>query len=312
MAIDIHCHLWIEEFLPKAYLNELAKFLADWSTNMGGRAATPEEIAQGVFPEYWDPDGDATIRQMDEAGIEKTVIMPTDFGLGIGEAAKTIEQQNKHLAEVAKKHPDRLVYFFGIDPRREGALELFETSVKEWGAKGLKLLPFTGFYPDEDEAYALVEKASQWNLPLLIHIGPEFPPFDSKYAHPSRLDRILVDFPELPVIAAHLGIIWWRELIDLARLRKNLMCDFSGLQMTAIPNYAQFCHILRRVLDGFGMHRVMFGTDGPPYDPLISKKQWLECVMDLSRRAPEGITFSDEEVFALVHGNAQSLLASTG
>ncbi len=310
MAIDIHCHLWIRDFYSQGYWEALANFLAGWSTGRG-KPTTASEIEETIFPQYWDPDGEVTIRHMDEAGIEKAVIMPVDVGLKFGEAVITIERQNRHLARVAEKHPGRLLYFYSLDPRRAEAAELFETAVREWGARGLKLFTLAGFYPDDKIVYPLLEKAASWGLPLIVHTGTEYPPFEDKYAHPSRLDRILADFPELKVVAAHLSMVWWRQLIELGQARANLMCDVSAFQFVAIGNYGQFCHILRRVLDGFGMHRVMFGTDGPCFDPFLSKKQWLECVRDLPHKAPPGINFTQEEISAVLQGSAESLLAST-
>ena len=213
---------------------------------------------------------------------------------------------------MVRKRPDRFIGFCGVDPRRDNALELFKRSVEEWGAKGLKFIPFAGFYPDGEEAYPLVEKAAEWNLPLVSHVGPEFPPFDPKYAEPSRLVRILIDFPNLQVIAPHLGMARWRELIEVSKLSQNLTCDVSGLQLGAAASFSRFCHILRRAIDGFGMHRVMFGTDDPAFGPFVSKKRWAEMIKNLPHNPPEGVSFTQEEIDALLHGNAQSLLASIG
>ncbi|MFC1977564.1 amidohydrolase family protein [Chloroflexota bacterium] len=310
MTIDIHCHLWKRGFIPEAYLKAIGKALSEWRTQTGN-PITLDEMAEKVFPQWWDPDGEHTIRQMDEAGIEKTLLLPIDLGFPpMSEPPISIEEQNKHILGLVKKHPDRLIGFCGVDPRRKNALELFERSVEEWGARGLKFVPFTGFYPDGEEAYSLVEKAAEWNLPLVTHVGPEFPPFYPKYSEPSRLVRILTDFPDLQVIAPHLGMARWRELIEVSKLSQNLTCDVSGLQLGAAASFSRFCHMLRRAIDGFGMHRVMFGTDDPPFTPFVSKKQWVETIKDLPHNAPEGVSFTQEEVDALLHSNAERVLAT--
>lgn len=307
MAIDIHCHLWTRDYVPEPYLADLASFLAQMMTGRG-QPTTSQQVDEELFPRFWDADGSKTLAQMDDAGIERTVLLPIDLGLFNGEAKRSIEAHNRHLAEVARRHPKRFVAFFSIDPRRPGALAMFKKSVTEWGCRGLKLFPPSGFRPDEEPAFSLLKQAAEWGLPALIHTGPEFDPFDPQLGHPSLLDKILVELPDLTVIAAHLGMAFWRDLIKLAQDRPNLMCDVSAFQLAAQNNYAQFCHILRRALNGFGAHRVMFGTDGPPFDPFVSKKQWVQLFSDLPRKAPEGVSFSEEEVAAVLHGNGQKVL----
>jgi len=141
----------------------------------------------------------------------------------------TIEEQNKYVSDVVKKHPGRLLWFCGVDPRRKGATELFEKCVTEWGAKGLKLYPTTGFLPADREVYPLYELATALKIPVLFHMGPENPPYKNEgNAHAAMLLRVLVDFPDLTVIAAHLGFEYWRDLIALGKVCKNVMCDFSA------------------------------------------------------------------------------------
>lgn len=43
------------------------------------------------LPESFDPRGDICVKLMDEAEIEKSVIMPIDCGLRLGEGPKSIE-----------------------------------------------------------------------------------------------------------------------------------------------------------------------------------------------------------------------------
>lgn len=308
MAIDVHCHLWTRDYIPEPYLADMAKFLAGYKTSQG-QPTTPQQIDKELFPIFWDADGSKLLAQMDEAGIQKAVLLPIDLGLCHGEAERTIEEHNRHLAEVAGRHPDRFVAFFSIDPRRPGALDMFKRSVKEWGCRGIKYFPSSGFRPDEEPALSLLKQAAEWGLPALIHTGPEFPPFDPQLGHPSILDNVLVKLPDLTVIAGHLGMSFWRDLVKIAQERPNLMCDVSAFQLAALNNRPQFCHILRRAMNGFGAERMMFGTDAPPFDPFVSKKQWVQFFNDLPAKAPEGVSFSQQEVQALLHGNAQRLLS---
>lgn len=311
MTIDTHSHLFVEEFWHESLWDGYARLNASWRPATTSLEEALAEVKRTVLPAWWDADGTGHIRRMDEAGIEKTILLHIDQGLLRGETDISIEQQNKQVSEVARKHPDRFIYFCGVDPRREGAVALFEKCVTEWGARGLKLYPATGFLPADREAYPLYERASAWKLPVYFHMGPLNPPYQNEgNGHPSVLLRVLVDFPDLRVIVAHLANEFWRDLIALGKVCDNVMCDISAKQIVAKENYSQFCHILRRYLDEFGRERVMFGTDAPLLERSASSKEWVEIVRNLPSKAPKRYRFTEEEVSALLDGNARRLLAS--
>jgi predicted TIM-barrel fold metal-dependent hydrolase len=50
----------------------------------------------------------------------------------------------------------------------------------------------------------------------------------SWHMHPMRLERISREFPQLNLIAAHLGICWNLEAAELARIRPNVYVDLTG------------------------------------------------------------------------------------
>lgn len=111
MTIDIHCHLFVKEFYHGSFWDWVAH---NWNWTESSREArrtsglTPEEVRAveiAVLPTYWDPDGTRHIKRLDEASIEKAVLQHMDMGLLFGAGDMTIEQQNKHVSEVARKHP---------------------------------------------------------------------------------------------------------------------------------------------------------------------------------------------------------------
>lgn len=311
MTIDMHCHLTVKEFYPRAFVRPF------W--NPGEHRAqrikeTPAKAGRRASRTYLgplDPDGTRHLKRMDVAGIEKAALLHIDFGLLFGEPEMTIAQQNKHVSEVAQKHPDRFLWFCGLDPRRKEAVELLEKCVTQWGARGLKLYPTTGFLPADKEVYPLYERAAAWKLPVYFHMGPENPPFRNEgNAHVALLLRVLLDFPTLTVIVAHLGYEFWRDLIALGKISQNVMADFCAWQRIAKGNYGQFCYILRKFLDEFGPERVLFGTDAPIPEEVMSSKEWVQMIRELPDKSPAPYRFTEEEVAALLDGNARRLLAS--
>lgn len=311
MIIDAHCHLFREDWLPQKFWEEFAEFLAAASARQGGTLSL-ERVRREVLPSLWDPTGEKQIRAMDEAGIDVAAVVLLDYGLLYGEPPVPIEEQNRHLAALTQRWPGRLLPFVGVDPRREGAVELLERGVREWGMRGLKIHPSAGFYPNGPEAYALFEVARKLDIPVATHTGMIMGSLKARYSHPLHLDDVLTDFPHLKLIAVHLGDTrgaYWNEVASLASMRPNLYLDLCGWQGMARRNYPAFCQTLRSVLDIAGADRLLLGTDGPANRAVLSDRAWVELIRTLPHQAPAGLSFSQEEVVSILGGNAHRLFA---
>lgn len=302
MTIDAHCHLFDQTFMSDHYWSILSGWLAEDQGKIAGESITPEDVLRTVLPGWWDPTGERTIRQMDDAGIEVAVLLAEDVGLLAGEGSVSVEEQHRRIAGVAERHAGRFLFCPNIDPRRSGALELFTRCFQEWNARALKMYPPSGFLPDDEICYPFYERLSSWGFPLIVHTGGNYGYREG--CHPARLDRILSDFPQLTVIACHLGGSWWRDLIKVGQRRPNLCTDISSFQVTAKGSYGRFGHILRRFLDEFGADRVLFGTDSPAYEHFVSSKEWAQIVQGLPDNPPEGMWFSQDEVRAVMRDSA--------
>ena len=301
MVIDVHYHVVTEEWLPENWWKTICGVYVHALKEMG-MEMSPEDVKKNILDTFWDPDGDKLVAEMDASGIDKTVILPQDLSHTFGAPKVSIEMQNKAYADIQKKHPDRIIAFAGVDPRNPDALGLIEKAVKEWGLKGVKMHPGMGWYPDSPEAYPFMEKVNQLGVPVLTHAGMWVGM--NKPCQPIYLDTPLITFPNMKIIAAHLGRGWERELCELAVYRPNLGTDFSGWQLAALHNYDGFCRALRTALDSFGAGRVFFGTDGPFLRPALPNKDFVQMIKSLPEKAPEGVSFTEAEVEAMLGGAA--------
>lgn len=306
MIIDAHAHLWNEDWLPASFWDGMAKRVCTVRWRTRGEELSVEEVKKTMFPAYWDKEGSILIAEMDEAGIDKTVIVPLDLGIELGEARVPVERVNEIYAEVSSRYPDRIISFVGVDPRRKNAVELLERGVRQWGMKGLKLDPAAGFYPNEEICYPLYRKASELGVPVLFHTGATIPPFRNKYTQPIHLDDVSLDFPDLTIIAAHMGFGWWQELASMMAKRTNLITDISGWQQNAIRHFPTFVKTLREMMHLVGADNMLFGTDGPSFRLYnLPNKEWVRAIRHLSREAPEGAVFAESEIELLMGKSAQ-------
>lgn len=308
MIIDAHCHVWTWDIISDNYWNELAEIAIDFFRKNKLGSPTVDEVKNNIMDPMMDADGSKLIANMDTSGVDKTFILAMDWGYGIGEAKKTVDEINQFYGSLAKKYPDRIVAFAGVDPRRSDAVDILDRAVNDYGCRGLKYHPAAGFYPDSEESYRVLEKAQELNIPLLSHLGPISKPLKSKYARPVYLDTIVSDFPKLTVIGAHMGHCWWHEMVNLISAKATtLYADFSGQQVTARRNFAEFCHMLRAAFDEADASKFLWGTDNPILEAVIPMKDWLNMIKELPDNAPDGIKFTKEEIDAVLGENAAKI-----
>lgn len=307
--VDIHSHLWAEDWLPEAYWDAFVD-IAVRENEKKGKTVNPERIRESYLPTYWDPTGEKLLERMDEAGIDHQLVFGVDFGLALGAPEVPIQEVNRRLAEFRDEHPERISVLATIDPRRNDAVEHIETALDDWDMDGLKLHPTAGFYLHDPETYRLLEVVRSHDKFVLTDSGPVFAPLYSKYSHPRNLDEVLADFQDLTIIAAHMSFEWWRDLHAVARskVNSNLHVDVSGWQERAKDHPDEFATAVRRLMDAVGSDRIHWGTDDPAFDPVHPKEEWLENVRALADREDDP-TFTDTEIDRLLGHNSEELLS---
>ena len=307
MIIDIHRHFVAKDWFSENFWRNYARIIQQITSRMG-RSFAFEDIQAKVFPLYFDTTGEKHLEQMEKAGIDKTVVFLFDTGLLTGEPEVSIEEQNKIIFKAAKKYPDKIIPFVQIDPRRPGAIEFVKKSIEEWGARGLNLHPGAGFNPEEAATLKMIEAIADYKIPVITHTGPSIVPTSSRYCDPIYLDKILLGFPEVNVIAAHMAYGYRPQLCSFGWQRPNLYTDISVSQDMAKKDYPKFARTIREVVDAFGPERVLFGTDSPFTWGVLPEKDFVAAIKDLVHRAPDDAKFTVNEIEMLLGANAKKLL----
>jgi uncharacterized protein len=307
MIIDIHRHLVAKEWYSDNFWKGHARMVQRMASDMG-MPLSIESVETQILPTYFDTTGEKHLEQMEAAGIDKTAVFLFDTGLFTGEPDVPIQEQNRALFNVAKKYPDKFIPFAQIDPRRPGAIEFVKRCVEEWGAKGFKLHPSAGFNPEESETMNLVQSIAGYGIPVITHSGHSPNPTSSKYCDPVYLDKMLLRFPEVNVVAAHMSLGYRQQLCTFAWYRPNLYTEISMSQFIARRDYAAFARSVREAVDAFGPDRVLLGTDCPWLETVLTGKDFLRAIKDLATKAPDDSKFTDSEIEKILGLNAQRLL----
>ncbi len=242
MIIDTHSQLWTQEALAT-----FPDFMLESYRKMFGEDITPTI--------------EDAIRDMDEAGVDKAVIVAVD-----AETTFNFKTPNELVAQAVRQYPDRLIGFAGVDPRKGVlALEGLEYAVKELGLKGLKFIPHLNEVRTNDALfYPIYELAQDLDIPILFHTGTQYHARTRlRYCNPLDLDDVAVDFPHLKIVAAHFGWPWVGDAIALAMRHENLYLNIAGWAPKHYPD------LLVKYMNGPLSGKVLFGSDFP----LVSRKR---------------------------------------
>jgi predicted TIM-barrel fold metal-dependent hydrolase len=202
MIIDVHYHLLPK--LPEKVVRNLAHY-AILAAKVMGKKTDPETIIKKASETWPDPTGERLIALMEDSGIDLTLICMVDNADIVQLKPEIMQKGNRIIGDIARNNPGRVMALAGIDPRRPQAPDMLKQCFEEFGVRGVKYHPDDGYAPCGPESYKLLEALVKYNGILLTHTGPLGPPSRCKFAEPIMLSDLAVDFPDLKVIAAHMG-----------------------------------------------------------------------------------------------------------
>lgn len=304
-VIDAHTHLYGPEMAP-AYWYEA---MADYGAALSGRPR--EEVLATIERDWFDPDGDRLVADMDAAGIARSAVHLLDLGLygGTGDSV-SLERRYELYAAAVARHPDRLAFVGGVDPRRPDATKLLRRAHDESGLMAVKIWTPAGIYPNESACYRVYATCAELGIPVLIHTGQEIGPLRSECARPIFCDQPANDFPELTFVLAHAGMAWWREAAEMAWHHPNVYVDIAYWQSKYLRSPESFARDLRGLITTAGKRRVIFGTDWPALRTVakVAPATWVATIRGLADEPLGGAEFEREEIDLLLGGNAEAVL----
>jgi uncharacterized protein len=275
--IDLHCYPNTEPWIKcqGPYVEALAKY---WNRKW-----------------TWKEE-DEVVAEFTQAGVEAVLV-----ALDLETTVNTPPCSNDYVRGMQQRHKDRIIQCWGaVDPfKGEAAIAEARHAVEDLGMLGFHFHPIMGHFAVNDRRlYPLFAAIDELKVPVMIDVGttgmgagiPGGLGARIRHAHPSALDDLAADFPNLTIIAAHPGWPWVDEMTAVALHKGNVYWEMSGWAPRYFP--AQLKTDIRARLQD----KVMFGSDYPsiPYDRLF--KEWDE------------LGYSAAVMEKIFHGNAERIL----
>jgi uncharacterized protein len=275
--IDVHCYPNTKEWIAcqKPYVDALAKY---W--NRPWAAKSEEQV----------------VDDFTSAGVEAILV-----ALDLETTVSTPPCSNDFVAAMQKRHSDRIIQSWAaVDPfKGEAAILEAKHAIQDLGMLGFHFHPIMGHYAVTDALLRpLFEVINELRVPVMIDVGttgmgagmPGGMGARLRHAHPSAIDDLAADFPNLTIIAAHPGWPWVDEMTAVALHKGNVFWELSGWA----PKY--FPPQLKVDIRGRLREKIIFGSDYPsmPYARLL--KEWTE------------LSYSDDIMERVFHQNAERVL----
>lgn len=265
---------WMQHPTPRFNQQPMFESLRRWRRGAGITSDIPLE---------------ATVAKLDEGGIRAGLI-----SAWWGPQGPLIA--NDEVAGFVRAYPDRLIGIASVDLYHpmEAVREL-RRCVRELGFRGLRIIPWLwNLPPDDRRYYPLYAECVEFGIPFCTQVGHTGPLCPSEPGRPiPYLDHVALEFPELKIVAGHIGYPWTAEMISLATKYPNVYIDTSAYKSSRYPRE------LVDYLRGHGRKKVLFGSNYPMITP-------ADCLKDLT-----SLGLDDEATRMFLFENAERVFSLT-
>ena len=203
------------------------------------------------------------VTEMDRVGVDRAVLSTSLSRVEDDTLAFAAEQRGRLYLATSVDRPDR--------PRRQSM------AIRQRAAEGtvdlVRVSPLVDQYPlNHALYYPVYATCEELGLPVSINIGIPGPRVRSRCQDPVLLEDVLIDFPDLVVIGAHMGHPFEELLIEYMLKWPNLYLSNSAyLAKYMHPSMVKFMGSRR------GRGRVLFASDHPflPMEKALSAARSL-------------------------------------
>lgn len=241
---------------PHASFREAGIF-APWGTESDERLWPALAFGRDIPRSISERSMEAFMAEMDEAEIDRAVVMGRNAGDGSGSVP------DDEVAGLVDERPDRFIGVAGISLADvESAIEQAEHAVQDLSLRGLSIEPAIAERPmhiDDEKLTPFFEAAGRLGIPVSITssvmVGPNV-----SYSRPSRIHHVAERHPDVNFVIVHAAWPYVAEMIGVAFRCRNiyLMPDFYGY-IEGFP----FAEEYERATKTFLKYRTLFATSYP-------------------------------------------------
>lgn len=266
-----------------------------------GAVNDPAELPAGLrTPSILNPLSVAgLLERMDKYGIAQSLIPARKYGQQWG-------LSYAFLRDYVAQAPGRLFATAGICPlsKREG-VRRFDEAVRDFGFIGAHAYTsWSGVPIDHRLWYPYYAKAEELGVPFQIEIMGGKTRFSG--GRPENLDQVADDFPDLKIVATHVGYPWERDLIGMVEFRQNIYIGYDGLQPSLWSD-----DLIRHAKDlgyaGYAMTKRGVSGGLLPSDRVVFGSNYLSIDLETAFDEIDELGFSDELNRKLFTTNARRL-----
>ena len=256
--IDFHTHVYPTAIAPKA-ADSVREFYGFGNPAING--TTDMLLERGTM-----------------AGTSKFVILP------VAMRPDRTRHINDFILQAVAKEPR----FYGFGTVHAGMADLMDevAYIQEKGLRGIKMHPDCQVFTIDDPRLFPMYEHLQGKLPIIFHVG------DNRYdySHPGRLRKVLDQFPDLQVIAAHFGSYAIYEEAYEQLKGKDCFFDVSSSLMFMGEGVAE------DYIGRYGAERFVYGSDYPMWDPVLEMERFLK------------LKLTDDQFERIAHKTAEAIL----
>ncbi len=265
----------------------------DFHTHIFPDAIAASTIAHlekvGGIPAHTDGTANGLLRSMDNAGIDKAVILP------VATKPSQFDSVNRFAAQLNAAQ-DRLISFGGIHPNNEN-IEGKLDYIASLGLKGIKLHPdYQGVFIDDERNIRIIQEAVKRDLLVVIHAGIDIGLSEPVHCTPDRAATMLAQIGQDPsrprVVLAHVGGWGCWDDVETHLVGKPVYFDL-GFSLGQIGDEQ-----LLRIIRNHGAERILFASDSPWGDQEADKAYF------------DALPLTADERECIAFRNAEKLLAN--
>lgn len=198
----------------------------------------------------------STVAALDQAGVD---IMLSSAWV----APRNVMISNDEVADFVRQSGGRLIGVGSVDISKPmPAVREIRRCIEVLGFKAIRVLPWLWELPPTDRRfYPVYAACCELGVPFCTQIGHTGPLMPSEVGRPVYLDQVALDFPELVIVAGHIGYPWTEEAIAVATKHDKVYIDTSAYTVGRYPRE------LVAFMKAHGKRKVLFGTNYPMITP---------------------------------------------